>query len=333
MVCAPVGGERDALRGLRTVVLCGGPGVEREVSLESGACVQGALAADGFDVRLADVRGAHDVRALSADIFLSMLHGEFGEDGGVQQTLETMGAAYAGSGPEASALAFDKHAAKRRFLDAGIPTPAAVRFQAGDPAASAEELAARCRRGGVGGPWVVKPNARGSSVGVSIVREATDLPGALAGALAVDEAALAEAYVAGREFTVGVWGGEGREEALKAIELIPDGEFYDYNAKYRSERTRYRGRTPLDTETADRLRALALMVFAALGLRDLARIDMILDADNRPWVLEANTAPGFTSHSLFPMAATASGMSLADVCATLAAFAWRRRAAGGGSRP
>ncbi len=296
----------DLLDGLRIGVLCGGPSNEREVSLASGEAVASALAGAGREV----VRGVLDEGSASeldallsrADVFFVALHGKFGEDGTLQALLEERGAVYTGSGPESSRVCFDKITARRVFAENGIPHPRGRVLRRGEEIA--EEVARML-------PCVVKPAASGSSIGVSIIREASELPRALERAFAEDDRVLAEEYVAGRELTVGFLG----ERVLPIIELRPAREFYDYDAKYADEATGYICPAALPERTAGEVASLAERAFRALDCRDLGRIDLILGKDERPSFLEMNTIPGFTSHSLVPKAAAAAGIGFGELCA------------------
>lgn len=304
----------DALETARIAVLCGGPGVERAISLESGTCVTEGLRAAGLRAERQIVSGdPEEIARLDADLVFLALHGEFGEDGTVQGLLESRGLPYTGSNPAASALAMDKQATKAMFATVHIPTPAGTLIRDVDEAA-------RCvMDAGLAYPLVVKPNSRGSSVGVQIVRSAETLAAAVAGALAIDEAALAERFIAGREMTVGILGGD----MLPVVELRTGNEFYDFEAKYVSEATEYICPAPLDADEVERLHTVARAAVDVVGVRDMGRVD-ILFAGGVPYVLEINTIPGMTSHSLLPKAAAAAGCSFADLCRRIATLAWSR---------
>ncbi len=311
-----MGVRAKSLVELDIAVLCGGPGAEREVSLESGAAVALGLREAGLSARQVEVTGAAaEVKALSCDIAFVALHGEFGEDGAVQQLLEEKGMPYTGSRSAACALSLNKDAAKRRFLAAGIATPrwavfhdtiAAVRL------AAAPEFAL---------PVIVKPVNRGSSVGTTIVREAAELEGAAELALSLAETAMLEEFVSGRELTVGLLEGQ----ALPVVELKPAREFYDYQAKYQDENTRYLCPAPLNQAETSELQNLGLLVNAALGTEHFGRVDIMLGAAG-PRVLELNSIPGFTAHSLLPLAAGAAGIDFPELCRRILEQGWRRGA-------
>lgn len=312
------------LRSLDVAVLCGGPGSEREVSLASGDNVFRTLREGGYAARLVTLPENEPEKCLAAlecDIAVMMLHGEFGEDGTAQSILDAKGIAYTGSEAGACVLAMDKDAAKRRFLANGIPTPRWMKVEYGE---SAEGF---LWGSGLQYPLVVKPNSRGSSVGTSIVRKEEDFAPAVASARKFDDAILLEEFVAGRELTVGWLDGR----VLSPIELVPDGVFYDYKAKYVSDKTRYLCPAPLSSRIYDEIIEETSRVCEILGVRDLARVDIML-GERGPTVLELNTLPGFTSHSLLPMAAKRDGVPLTDLCRMLVSMAWRRwraaRAAG-----
>lgn len=308
-------GERGLPADLRVAVLCGGVGSEREVSLESGAAVTGALEQAGFTAVRKELTGdPAEIAALDFPIAFLALHGEYGEDGQVQELLEKRGIPYTGSGPRASALAMDKNAAKALFKEAGIPVAPGVIVGVG------EDAAKKVAAAGMSLPVVVKPNSRGSSVGVSIVREAGELAVAVEKALCVDEQALVEGYLQGRELTVGLLDGR----ALPVIEMVASADFYDYHAKYQDDRTRYLCPAPISAQEAELCRDYAQRGYKALGMRDMARLDFILTAAG-PFILEANSIPGFTSHSLLPKAAANAGYSFPELCKKLVEMAWNRR--------
>ncbi len=303
----------------RVGVLCGGPGAERAVSLQSGAAVTRGLGEAGIPVEQVDVSGAADeIRALPFDLVFLALHGEFGEDGTIQALLDEARMPYTGSSAACCTLTINKIETKRRLRAAGLPTPAWVDFAS--PAEGIEAARALPL------PVVVKPASRGSSVGTTIVRAAGELAAALELALAVDRQGLVEAFVEGCELTAGMLAGE----ALPLIELQPARDFYDYEAKYKDDRTEYCCPAPLEADASDALQRLGLAVNEALGVEHLGRVDMILGEDG-PMVLEVNTIPGFTSHSLLPMAAREAGVGFPELCRRILELAWERGPAGSGS--
>ena len=291
-------------------VLMGGTSSEREVSLDSGRNVLAALRARG--VKADAVDGIPNlVRELQSGHFdrvFNILHGNKGggEDGVLQGLLEALGMPYTGSGVLGSALSMDKIRSKQVWLALGLPTPRYVRLERGaDVHAAAREL---------GLPVIVKPACEGSSVGVSRVYGDADLDAAVAlaasypGELLVEQLIESDGGAAG-EYTIGVLDGQ----ALASIHIVPKGDWYDYNAKYVAEDTQYIC-PGLDEAGEAQARELAERAFTALELRGWARVDFMRDRDGRNWLLEANTAPGMTSHSLMPKSAAAFGVSFEELC-------------------
>lgn len=297
----------------RVAVLMGGPSGERVISLESGTAVHRALLESGVDAVAVDWRDdvIDALRASGCERVFIALHGRGGEDGQIQGTLQTLGLPYTGSGVLASALAMDKSRTKRIWSDAGLPTPdwqvvAAPRTGAPVAQSTAEALAGR-----LGLPFMVKPAHEGSSLGVSKVKTLAQYAPALAAAEALDPLVMAERFVDGGEYTVPLLQGE----ALPVIRLETAREFYDYTAKYDDDAgTRYLCPCGLAPEREAALQALALQAFEALQGFGWGRVDMMLDAALQPWLIEANTVPGMTSHSLVPMAARAAGIGFAELC-------------------
>ncbi len=298
------------------VVLCGGPGGEREVSLASGENVHQALNRAGLANELIQVpaENPEDVlENLVCRVAVMMFHGEFGEDGAAQRILERRGIAFTGSDSRACALAMDKNAVKELFVEHGVPT---ARWAVGDTPAG---LAGAVRKAGLSYPLFAKPNYGGSSVGVSRVNDEGELEPMAERILAMDDLVLVEEMVVGRELTVGWLDGR----VLPIIELLADGTFYDYRAKYQSEATRYLCPADVPRELAEPIRKDVLRIAEFVGSRDLARVDVMLGADG-PKFLEINSLPGFTSHSLLPMAARAAGMPMEKLCLSLVAMAAAR---------
>jgi len=291
---------------LKVAVLTGGIGEERDISIQSGNCVARALKEGGLNVITADIR-PDDLSILdetSIDVFFIALHGKFGEDGQLQRILEDKLLVYTGSGPKASELAFDKMASKKAFSEAGINTPAAIEF---GPDTDIEKFEKQLQQ--FSDKYVVKPVRQGSSVGVSI---ALDLPEAIAAARKCRNEfgdCMIEEFIPGRDVTVGILCGQ----AMPVIEIRPKENFYNYRAKYIDEQTAYLFDT-LETELACNVQADALSCFNALKLRHFARVDFILGDNKKAYVLEANTIPGMTAHSLLPKAAAKAGLSMRDLC-------------------
>ena len=303
-------------RTLTVSVLMGGCSRERQVSLASGRAVAKALAGRGHEVRPADVRPGEVAPALlaGADVVFLALHGRWGEDGGIQSDLEKLGACYTGSGPEASRLAMDKVAAKTRFSDEGIPTPA-FRVVRQDDTAMLRQAMER-----LGPRLVVKPVADGSSLGIGMATSWAGLRRAAGVVWKRGEPALVERCIVGREFTVGILGAQ----VLPIIEIRTPGGWYNYNYKYRSNRTQYLFEHGLPRKVEARVLEVALGAHNALGCRDLSRVDVMLPAEGEPQVLEVNTIPGFTSHSLVPKAAARIGLSFGELCEKIATLALDR---------
>lgn len=307
----------DLLKGLSIGVLYGGPSAEREVSIDSGENCAKALEAAGYSVQRVLLDGSFDVRAardLGIDVALLALHGEFGEDGRIQEILQDADIPYTGSGIDASSRAYDKMLAKQCFERAGVRTPAWMCIDVCDI-----EKKGGAARMYLVPPVVVKPATGGSSLGVTIVRHENQIIPAINKASEYGDSVLIERYVKGREITVGILG----DIALPVLELKPKGEFFDYNSKYKED-TIMQCPADISEFVADRAKETALAAHRALGCSDVSRIDMILDRDNLPWVLEANTLPGMTSHSLLPRAAAVSGHSFTALCEELLRMALKR---------
>jgi len=288
----------------KVAVLLGGKSAEREVSLKSGTMVLGALRARGVDAHPFDPaeRGLDELIEGRYDRVFIALHGRFGEDGTVQGVLEWLGIPYTGSGVLASALAMDKRRTKLLWQASGLPTPAYEILHADS---DLNAVAAR-----LGLPLMVKPVCEGSSLGMSKVREAGALDEAYTLAVNYDRVVMAEKFIEGPELTVGILG----DEVLPIIKLETPRDFYDYQAKYIADDTRYLLPCGLPPARERALQALSLEAFAALGCRGWGRVDLMLDASGEPQLLEVNTAPGMTDHSLVPMAARAVGLSYEDLC-------------------
>jgi D-alanine-D-alanine ligase len=292
---------------LTVAVLMGGVSSERKVSLKSGKAVAEGLRAAGHEVAEWDVseRSLRRLGALAPDVAFVALHGEFGEDGQIQQMLDELAIPYTGSGPTASRLAMNKLASKRLFIRHAIPTPD---YFAVGPTRDVDYAASRAAE--LGYPVVCKPSDSGSSIGVAIVRRPQRLAEGLALARRESETVLVERCVRGREFTVGILEGE----PLPMIELVVGGEFFDYHAKYEDERTSYLTHVSLLPTLYRKARGFCLRAYEALGCRHMARVDLMYGYDGRLYVLEVNTIPGFTPRSLLPMAAARVGISFPELC-------------------
>ena len=288
----------------KVAVLLGGKSAEREVSLKSGGMVLKALRSRGVDAHAFDP-SERDFDILKKEKFeraFIALHGRFGEDGTVQGILEWLGIPYTGSGVLASALAMDKLRTKRIWAAEKLPTP--------DYELLTKDTNLRIVARRLGLPIMVKPASEGSSIGMSKVRAAGDLEEAYALAVNYDRVVIAERFIEGVELTGAILG----EEALPLIRLETPRDFYDYDAKYVANDTRYILPCGLDEATERTLRQLCLDAFHALGCRGWGRVDLMLDRAANPYLLEVNTAPGMTDHSLVPMAARAVGLSYEDLC-------------------
>jgi D-alanine-D-alanine ligase len=285
-------------------VLLGGKSAEREVSLKSGAMVLAALKKKGVDAHPFDPK-ERDVLDLVKERFQRVfiaLHGGFGENGTVQGVLEWLGIPYTGSGVLASALAMDKLRTKRIWAADGLPTaPYAVLEQDTDLKAVAKRL---------GVPMFVKPASEGSSVGMTKVRKASALDEAYALAVNYDPVVLAERFIDGPELTVAILG----DRVLPIIRIVTPRDFYDYEAKYIANDTQYLIPCGVSETKEKELQALSLKAFRSLGCRGWGRVDLMLDQRGKPYLLEVNTSPGMTDHSLVPMAARAVGISYEDLC-------------------
>jgi D-alanine-D-alanine ligase len=288
----------------KVAVLLGGKSAEREVSLKSGGMVLAALKKKGVNAHAFDP-SEKSIDALQKERFdraFIALHGRFGEDGTMQGILEWLGIPYTGSGVLASALAMDKLRTKRIWSAEKLPTaPWEVLTKSTNFKITARRL---------GTPLFVKPASEGSSVGMSKVKRAGDLEEAFALAVNYDPVVIAEKFIDGPELTVGILG----EQALPVIRIETPREFYDYEAKYIANDTRYLIPAGLAAKKEQDIRALSLDAFRALGCRGWGRVDLMLDRRGRPYLLEVNTAPGMTDHSLVPMAARAVGLSYEDLC-------------------
>ncbi|SNY69078.1 D-alanine--D-alanine ligase [Enterobacter sp. CC120223-11] len=294
----------------RIAVLLGGTSAEREVSLNSGAAVLAGLREAGIDAHGVDPRDV-DITQLKNEGFRKAfiaLHGRGGEDGTLQGLLELIGLPYTGSGVMASALSMDKLRSKLLWQGAGLPVAPWValtraQFAKGMSQDEQQRIAA------LGLPLIVKPSREGSSVGMSKVTESGALHDALTLAFQHDEEVLVEKWLSGPEFTVAVLG----EEILPSVRIQPAGVFYDYEAKYLSDETQYFCPGCEDLNREQEMRALVLKAWTVLGCSGWGRIDVMQDSDGQLYLLEANTSPGMTSHSLVPMAARQAGMSFSQL--------------------
>lgn len=293
-------------------VLKGGVSRERDVSLETGEAVADGLREAGYRVREIDVtdREVPELDDPSIDVFFVALHGPFGEDGDMQEKLEERDRVFTGSGSRASRLGMDKLKAKKRFREAGLPTPPFHGYGAEDrpvppPCGIVNHM-------DIGKGWVVKPRSRGSSIGIQMVSSRNEIPGAVMKAREVEQEVFVEPRLSGPEITAGILEGE----SLPLIELEPARDFYDYEAKYEDERTAYKIKPDMDPGLRASIKETAEEAFSVLGCRDFARVDFVLN-DQSPYILEVNTIPGMTSSSLMPKAAREAGISFSDLCSRI----------------
>jgi D-alanine-D-alanine ligase len=287
----------------RVAVLMGGNTSEREVSLDSGRNVLEALRARGVSAEAVDgvPNLLRELQDRQFDRVFNILHGGDGESGVLQGLLEALGVPYTGSGVLGSALSLDKIRAKQVWQSLGLPTPCYLRLAKGDDVhAAAREL---------GLPLIIKPSLEGSSVGVSRVFSDADLDAAVELATRYPGELLMEQLIEGGEYTIAVLDGQ----ALASIHIVPAGEYYDYHAKYVAEDTQYLC-PGLDEAAEAEARTQAELAFAGLDLKGWARVDFMRDREGRNWLLEANTAPGMTSHSLMPKSAAAFGIDFEELC-------------------
>jgi len=300
---------------LRVAVVMGGPGAEREVSIESGTCVMRALAALGHDARSLDFDGrfVDALREIAPDVVFNALHGTGGEDGTIQGVLEWIGVPYTGSAVTACALSIDKHLTKKLLAAEGLPTPAWDTF---DLTGGTLPLLP----GSLNLPLVAKPRFSGSSAGVEIVRTHEAWTKAMIAAAERAPEIVAEEFVPGREFACAVLG----EEALPVVEIIANDEFYSYDAKYKPGGSRHLIPAPIDHDLTLRLQTLALSVHRLIGLRDYSRTDFIVTDHGRPTILEVNALPGLTPTSLVPDEAQHAGISFDALIERLVQYAVAR---------
>ncbi|MCX8117193.1 MAG: D-alanine--D-alanine ligase [Desulfobacterota bacterium] len=297
--------KEPSLKSKKIGVLFGGLSREREISLRTGKAIQKALAERGYQVCCIDVGRDIAERLTKARIEVAFiaLHGRYGEDGTIQGLLELMGIPYTGSGVLASALCLHKVMAKKILIQENLPTPPFHSLKR-------EEI----ERGGMKGlllslPLVVKPAREGSTIGVSIVRKEEDLQGAVREALKYDDEILIEAFVKGKEITVGIL----NELPLPIIEIVPKSGFYDFHSKYTKGETEYLIPARIGREKYLYAQEISLKAFQALGCSDVARVDLMTDEEGNPFIIDVNTMPGMTETSLLPKAAEYVGISFGEL--------------------
>ena len=277
----------------KILVLMGGWSNEREISLISGESVFNSLITSGLDVIKLDLNkdNISKIKKLNPDRIFIVLHGKGGEDGEIQLHLENLGIPYTGSGSESSKVCMNKRITKKILLENNIETPNYMKISINT---SIEDI-----ENSFNYPLVIKPSIEGSSIGVYIVEDMESWSEAIKENIKISNDLIAEEYIGGKEYTVGIVD----NIALPVIKLIPPGKFYDYEAKYNSNETKYICPSGLDKNTEEEIKKLSLKCFSALNCRGWGRVDLIIDEKNKPWIIELNTVPGMTEHSLVPMAA------------------------------
>jgi len=276
----------------KVLVLMGGWSNEREISLVSGSFVYDSLIKSGVNTIKLDLtkNNLNEIEKISPDRVFIILHGKGGEDGEIQKYLDSLNIPYTGSNSESSKLCMNKRSTKEILLSNDILTPNYEKI-------SEMEISSIKKRFQY--PFIVKPSAEGSSIGVYIVESDRDLERAISANEKISSDFIAEDYIEGLEYTVGILG----DTALPVIKLLPPGKFYDFNAKYESDKMQYICPSQLDDSMEDELKKISLNCFKACGCKGWGRIDIIIDDKGNPWVIELNTVPGMTSHSLVPLAA------------------------------
>ena len=292
----------------RVAVLLGGESGEREVSLLSGQAVLNALKRQGVMAEAFDPRDRDMAELITFDRVFIALHGRFGEDGTVQRTLDSMKIPYTGSGVTASAVGMDKWQTKLKWAEAGVVTPAYELVNAESDYSAIEQR--------LGLPLFVKPANEGSSIGITKVKKTGELAKAYALAAAADPLVIAEQYIGGGEYTVGILG----DIALPIVKIVPQTEFYDYEAKYIRDDTQYLCPCGLSEEVETNIQKEALEAFHAIGCTGWGRVDFLMDEAGKHYFLELNTSPGMTDHSLVPMAAKAAGISFDELVMAILAM-------------
>ena len=300
----------------KIAVLMGGPGAERAVSLASGNAVLNALLGLGLDAVGVDVTSTEINLPEGTDLAFNVIHGTFGEDGQLQDAMEKLGVPYTGAGSASSKLAINKTLAKEKFLAAGVPTARSETISLSPGLLPNLTIKA---------PLVIKPPLEGSSVGIQIVKSQDEVPGALLIAAEKYSEVLIEEFIEGKELTVGILDGK----ALPIVQITPPEGVYDMASKYPwlsgAKGSEYQCPADLDLETTMAVQAAAIAAHQSLGVEIYSRVDVLLDSQNRPFVLEANTIPGMTETSLLPKAAAATGISFPELCKTIAELSLQLR--------
>lgn len=313
--------DDQQLKDKKIIVLCGWISREREVSLRSGKKIYSALLRKGYDVTLIDPKMKGWEPVLRGDIVFIALHGKPGEDGTIQGFLETFNVPYTGSGVLASSLAMNKLISKKMFIFSGIPTPDYLSM---DDFESIDDFISKSMEY-IGLPAVVKPVSEGSSIGVSIVKDADSLAPVVKDTVNKFDRVFIEKYIEGREITIGIIELDGKPVALPILELVPRNKFYDYEAKYTAGFTEFIIPARMDKEKYTLAQELALKAHKALGCAGFSRVDLITDSNDNPYVLEVNTIPGMTELSDLPAMAKAYGIDYDDLVEIMLQSALREK--------
>jgi len=287
----------------KILVLMGGWSNEREISLISGKSVFNSLVTSGQDVIELDLKrdNISEIKELNPDRVFIVLHGKGGEDGEIQLYLENLGIPYTGSGSESSKICMNKRITKKILLKNNIQTPNFMEISENTKIEDIENLFQY--------PFVIKPSSEGSSIGVYIAEDRKSCKEAIKENMKISSDIILEEYKSGKEYTVGILD----NFALPVIQLIPPGKFYDYEAKYNSNETKYICPSGLDQNTEEEIKKLSIDCFRALNCRGWGRVDLIIDKQNKPWIIELNTVPGMTEHSLVPMAANQKNINFDEL--------------------
>ena len=287
----------------KILVLMGGWSNEREISLISGKSVFNSLVTSGLDVIELDLKrdNISEIKELNPDRVFIVLHGKGGEDGEIQLYLENLGIPYTGSGSESSKICMNKRITKKILLKNNIQTPNFMEISDNTKIEDIENLFQY--------PFVIKPSSEGSSIGVYIAEDRKSCKEAIKENMKISSDIILEEYKSGKEYTVGILD----NLALPVIQLIPPGKFYDYEAKYNSNETKYICPSGLDQNTEEEIKKLSIDCFRALNCRGWGRVDLIIDKQNKPWIIELNTVPGMTEHSLVPMAANQKNINFDEL--------------------
>lgn len=309
----------------KIVVVMGGTSTEAEISRQTGTAILNALQSKGYNavgMELHPETFAEEIRKSGCAIVFNALHGKFGEDGLLQGTLEMLGIPYTGSGVLAAAITMDKAATKRVLVAEGISTPGShtyhrIDMEKNDLVTEIEEHFSL--------PVVVKAASQGSSIGVYIVEKREDLENALEEAFSYNDEVLVEQFIRGRELTVAVWGDEAKKEAFPIIEITTESGRYDYASKYTKGQSHHIIPMPVSKAKTKEIQDLAIRTYEACGCRGVARVDMMMDANETPYVIEVNSVPGMTELSLVPDAARAMGVEFPELCERILEMAGFRK--------